>query len=118
MQHSKKALLEALEQSMGVVTTACRALGIDRTAHYRYMANDPEYKAAVEEIENVALDIAESELHKNIIKGDTTAQIFYLKTKGRKRGYIEKHDVEHSGNVTVTRVVEPEPDALDAEIIG
>ena len=38
----------------------------------------------------------------NRIKSDdTTAMIFYLKTQGKERGYIERQEVEHSGAVDV-----------------
>jgi len=95
-QH-KKAMLEALEKSLGVVTTACRSVGIGRTTHYMWMENDPEYKAAVDDLENVALDYAETKLHSQITKENPTAIIFYLKTKGRKRGYVERQEIAHEG---------------------
>lgn len=97
MQQHKKDLLLALEKSLGVVTTACKTVGLDRTTFYRYLQDDPEFKASVDDIENVAIDFAESKLHKQIEKGDTTATIFYLKTKGKKRGYVEKQEHEHTG---------------------
>ena len=90
----KKAMIEALEKSLGVVTTACKSVGINRQTHYNWMEQDPEYKKAVESIEDIAIDFAESKLHKQIDKGDTTATIFYLKTKGKKRGYIEKTQIK------------------------
>ena len=93
--HNKKVLLEALEKSLGVVTTACRSADIARRTHYNYMESDPEYAAAVRDLDNVAIDFAESKLHRQIDKGDTTACIFYLKTKGKDRGYVERK--EHSG---------------------
>lgn len=86
----KKAMLEALEKSLGVVTTACKLIGLDRSTHYDWMNKDPEYKQAVENVDNVTLDFAESSLHKQIKDGNTAATIFLLKTKGKKRGYIEK----------------------------
>ena len=45
--------------------------------------------------QGVALDMAESQLHKQILGGNTSATIFYLKTKGKNRGYVERH--EHTG---------------------
>ena len=95
-QH-KKAMLEALEKSLGVVTTACRNVGIGRTTHYLWMDTDPEYKAAVNDLENVALDYAETKLHNQITKENPTAIIFYLKTKGKKRGYVERQEISHEG---------------------
>ena len=98
----KKAMIEALEKSLGVVTTAAKQAGIDRTTHYVWMKEDEAYKQAVEDISDIALDFAESKLHKQIEKEDTTATIFYLKTKGKKRGYIERQEVEHSGVLRLT----------------
>lgn len=90
----KKAMIEALIKSLGVVTTAAKIAKIDRSTHYEWIKTDPEYKAAVDSIEDIAIDFAESKLHKRIEDGDTTATIFYLKTKGKKRGYVER--TEHT----------------------
>jgi len=92
-QH-KKAMIEALEQSLGVVTTACKKVGIGRTTHYLWMNEDKEYKKQVEAVGDVALDFAESQLHKQIKEGSTAATIFLLKTKGKKRGYIERQEIQ------------------------
>ena len=58
------------------------------------LADDKEFSKAVKEIENVALDFAESQLHKQIKDGNASSTIFYLKTKGKKRGYIERVQTE------------------------
>jgi hypothetical protein len=34
-----------------------------------------------------------------IAKGDTLATMFLLKTKGKRRGYIERQEVAHEGDV-------------------
>jgi hypothetical protein len=91
---TKKAMLEALEKSLGVVTAACKSVDIARETHYRWMREDSDYKAAVEEIGDVAIDFAESQLHKQIKEGNSTATIFFLKTKGKKRGYVERQEIE------------------------
>jgi hypothetical protein len=91
---TKKAMLEALEKSLGVVTAACKSVDIARETHYRWMREDSDYKAAVEEIGDVAIDFAESQLHKQIKEGNSTATIFFLKTKGKKRGYVERQEVD------------------------
>jgi len=96
-QH-KKAMLDALEKSLGVVTSACKSVGIGRTTHYMWMQNDKEYKMAVDGIQDVAIDFAESQLHKQIKDGNSTATIFFLKTKGKKRGYVERQEVHQVGD--------------------
>tara|TARA_B100000902_G_C27308081_1_gene916742 strand:- start:2708 stop:3064 length:357 start_codon:yes stop_codon:yes gene_type:complete len=90
-QH-KKAVIEALEKSLGVVTTACKQVGIGRTQFYEWL-KEPEFKAEVDSIQDIALDFAESQLHKQIKDGNTSATIFYLKTKGKKRGYVERQEI-------------------------
>lgn len=92
-QH-KKAMLEALEQSLGVVTTACKKVGVGRTTFYGWLKDDEEFARQVNDIENIAVDFAESQLHKQMKDGSTAATIFYLKTKGRKRGYIEHSAID------------------------
>tara|TARA_R110000744_G_scaffold20973_1_gene54697 strand:+ start:221 stop:580 length:360 start_codon:yes stop_codon:yes gene_type:complete len=92
-EHHKKAIIDALEKSLGVVTTACKNVGIGRTTFYEWMKDDQEFEQEVNEIQNIALDFAESQLHKQIGEGSTAATIFYLKTKGKKRGYIERQEI-------------------------
>ncbi len=92
-EHIKKALIEALEKSLGVVTRACKQVGIGRTTFYNYYNEDKEFAKKVDDIENVALDFAESQLHKQIQDGSTAATIFLLKTRGKKRGYVERQEI-------------------------
>ena len=93
MMDCKKALVEALEKSLGVVTTACKIVGIDRTTFYRYLKDDEAFAKQVQDIENIAIDFVESQLFKQIKEGNTTATIFYLKTKAKKRGYVERQEI-------------------------
>ena len=78
---------------MGVVSTACKAAGVSRDTHYRWLREDPDYKEQVEELAEVAVDFAESHLHKLIKDGNPAATIFFLKTKGKNRGYIERQEI-------------------------
>lgn len=94
----KKAMIEALEKALGVVTSACKQVGIARQTHYEWYKEDPKYRAAVDELGDVAIDFAESQLHKQIKEGNSTATIFYLKTKGKKRGYVERQEVQTLGD--------------------
>jgi len=98
---TKKAMIEALEKSLGIVTTACKTVGISRETHYRWTREDENYKESVEGIADIALDFAESQLHKQIKDGEVSSTIFYLKTKGKKRGYIERTEQE----VTISRPI-------------
>lgn len=92
-------MINALTESLGIVTIACKKVGISRQSHYDWYKEDENYRNAVDDLSDVALDFAESMLHKQIQDKDTTATIFYLKTKGKKRGYIEKSEVDHNVNI-------------------
>lgn len=92
----KEAILKALENSLGVVTLACKQADIPRSTYYKWLKEDNEFSKSVKEIENIALDFAESQLHTQIKDGSTSATIFYLKTKGKKRGYIERSELDLS----------------------
>ena len=87
-------MLQALENSLGVVTVACKQTDTPRSTYYKWLKEDEEFAQAVKEIDNIALDFAESQLHSQIKDGSTSATIFYLKTKGKKRGYVEKSEID------------------------
>ena len=92
-QNAKIRLLTYLQRSLGVVTSACKLADVGRATHYQWMNEDPGYKAYVEGISEMVIDFAESKLHENVRDGKETSVIFFLKTKGKKRGYIESHHI-------------------------
>lgn len=92
-EHNKKAVLEALEKSLGVVTTACKIAGVGRTQFYQWLKDDSEFRKRADDVANITLDFAESQLHKQIKDGSVPATIFYLKTKGKNRGYVERQEI-------------------------
>ena len=89
-------MLQALENSLGVVTVACKQTGTPRSTYYKWLKEDKEFANAVKEIENIALDFGESQLHSQMKDGNTSATIFFLKTKGKKRGYVERSELDLS----------------------
>jgi len=92
----KESILKALEKSLGVVTVACKQADVPRSTYYKWLNEDEEFAKAVKDIENIALDFGESQLHKQIGDGNTSATIFFLKTKGKKRGYVERSELDLS----------------------
>ena len=90
----KETILQALEKSLGVVTVACKQAVIPRSTYYKWLKEDTEFAKNVRDIENIALDFAESQLHSQMRDGNTSATIFYLKTKGKKRGYVERQELD------------------------
>tara|TARA_R110000744_G_scaffold190505_7_gene309730 strand:+ start:492 stop:863 length:372 start_codon:yes stop_codon:yes gene_type:complete len=111
-QH-KKAIIEALEKSLGIVTTACKKVGIGRTQYYQWLIDDKKFSEEVDDIQNIALDFAESQLHQQIGDGNTSATIFYLKTKGKKRGYIERSELDVSTDDRIQIQITPFEETQD-----
>jgi hypothetical protein len=109
---TKEAFIIAYRENFGNITIACHACGISRTMYQGWMKNDNEFKKALAEIEpeELMLDWGEHKLMERITKGDTLATMFLLKTKGKRRGYIEKTEVQHEGDVVkqiTVNVVKP-----------
>lgn len=89
----KRKLLDALTATHGIITPACAAAGISRQTYYAWLEADPAFAQDVEDILSAQLDFVESNLLERIQDGDTTATIFYLKTKGKERGYAERTEI-------------------------
>ena len=99
MNKEKKDFLTELSLRNGIISLACKRLGMSRTTYYSWKKADQEFSDAVDVIMADQCDMVESQLLENIQKGDTTAMIFYLKSKGQNNGY---------GNMEVSEKLEGE----------
>lgn len=113
-------MLIAMQKSMCIISTAIEHVGISRQCHYDWVRTDPAYAKAIASLEEGVIDFAESKLHQlingvelpdtkfffdgktssvireetiRILPPDTAATIFYMKTKGKDRGYIERSEI-------------------------
>lgn len=80
------------------ITAACAALNITRQTFYSRKAKSKKLQELVDEADESLLDFAESKLVEHINDGDVTSLIFFLKTKGKKRGYVERSEHELNAN--------------------
>ena len=104
----KKMLLESLENSLGIVSTACSKSNISRSSFYKWYKEDEDFRKKVDEIDNVKLDFVESQLFKNIQKEKERSIIFYLQHKGHKRGYIQQQNINLTSNDEEIKKIEIE----------
>ena len=85
---------------MGNVSEACKLSNISRQTYYRWKESNEQFRERCDSVPDELLDMAEhallTEIKNKDSKGHTTAYIFYLKTKGKKRGYDERHHIEIS----------------------
>lgn len=93
-KQKKRVFLEALERNLGVITPSMKEAGVNsRQTIKNWRDNDSEFRMQMEQIECVAGDFVENALLKRIKNEDTTAIIFYCKTKLKSRGYVERNEV-------------------------
>jgi hypothetical protein len=113
----KRQLLQALEKSLGIVTPACKDVGISRNQFYIYYNTDSDFKKAVDDINELTLDFAENQLLKKIKEGSERSILFYMKYRGRKRGYSESMDITSDGkSITEIKLIHiKNKDDIDGE---
>jgi hypothetical protein len=90
---SKDKFLDNFKLSLGNISISCEASGISRQTYYNWRKQDPEFSQLCEDIEERNLDLAEMKLLSAIREGKTAELLFYLKTKGKKRGYVERQEI-------------------------
>ena len=103
----KKAFLEAFERSACNISLASKATNLDRGTYYQWMEKDAKFREAVAAHEDSMIDIAESQLFKNLRSGKETSLFFYLCNKGKGRGWqsINKIETTVSVNNTVSIII-------------
>jgi hypothetical protein len=94
----KKEMINLLYETRGYISQCCKAVGIGRSTHYKWMNEDEEYKKSVEETQEACIDYVESKLLDQIEDNNPTSTIFYLKTKGKNRGYVERTELDVSNS--------------------
>mgnify|MGYP001589873884 FL=1 len=99
-------VIEALRNTKGLVTLAAQRLNCEPDTVRNYAKRHPTVAAALKEERSKMTDVAELSLYNKIVAGEGWAVCFYLKTQGRDRGYVERHEVTgKDGGELVLRVV-------------
>jgi len=106
----KKRFIKELTNKLGNVSAACKSLHPDdeqkaenlRRAYYDWMKKDKEFAESVNFISEKTTDFVESKLLSLVNELNVTAIIFYLKTRAKDRGYIERNEVDLNGNLDIT----------------
>lgn len=91
-------IAEMYEKKGCNITATCAALNIDRKTFYNKKNGSRTLQELLQAADESMLDFAESKLMEHINDGDITSLIFFLKCKGKKRGYVERVENEVSCN--------------------
>lgn len=93
VEYSDEDIIAMLTATKGMVTIAAERLGCAPSTIYRRMKVSGDVASAVTVARERTLDFAELKLVEQMNKGNVTALIFYLKTQGKARGYVERTEV-------------------------
>jgi hypothetical protein len=94
MDKKKAKVIKSFIENDTNVSKTCRACNISRKTFYLWKEQDEEFAALVDDCEEAITDEIEGLLRERVRELDTTAIIFFLKTKGKKRGYVEKQEIK------------------------
>ena len=92
---NKERLLKALESSLGVITTALKATDLSRTNFYKWLKEDEDFAAKVEEIENIQKDFIKSKYYECVKDKVPSVVIHAAKTR---LGWNETNKVDLTSN--------------------
>ena len=96
-QEMKELFIENFLSSLANISVCCRKVGISRQTFYDWQKNDDDFAVDVKNVQDELLDFAESVLFKKVRDGSTAELIFFLKTKGKSRGYVERQEISTDG---------------------
>lgn len=99
-------VVKAFKKSACNMTLTAEQLNISRRTLSRWREKYPELNNEMKEAEEGLLDLSETKLMQAINEGNLTAIIFYLKTKGKSRGYIEGQFI--AGNISTNKSMSQE----------
>ena len=86
-------IIEALEACGGFITHAAKQLGMHHSSLLQRIQRNKRLTQKRQEIEERYLDIAESKLISKVQEKDLGAICFFLKCKGKQRGYVERQEI-------------------------
>lgn len=98
-------VISAIEKADGILTDASDLLGCSRQTLHAYVNRYAKVKDAYGQAVEKSLDVAEKSLMKQIRSGNVTAIIFFLKTKGKHRGYIERQEITGADGADLIKAI-------------
>lgn len=85
-------VLPLIESNRGNVAAIARSLGVTRGTIWNRCNESPTLMQALTDAREAMIDNAESMLYKKVLEGSTPELLFFLKTQGRHRGYVERQE--------------------------
>lgn len=86
-------MITAIRESNGILAVSARKLGCSRQTVHNYVNKFATVRDAYHDARETNIDYAEGKLMKAIDKGSVPALMFFLRTIGRHRGYVERQEL-------------------------
>lgn len=87
-------IIEALNQTKGMIYLAAKKLHCSPVTVYNYAKRYKSVQQAIDDNRGEFIDVAELALARAVQAGEGWAVCFALKTLGKKRGYVERQEVQ------------------------
>lgn len=95
---TKEIFLAELEKQKGSCYAAYNKLGLPYSRYYKWRKEDPEFDAAVREMQNSMVEFAEQRMYDLIAEGNPVLLKFFLSARG---DYAEKKRIDVNSSNTV-----------------
>ena len=86
-------LKKRIEDKKGNIAAVARSLGVSRGTVYNWIDASAGCRQALDDARETMLDNAESILYEKVLQGSTPELLFFLKTQGKRRGYVEQNEI-------------------------
>jgi transposase-like protein len=93
MKKNQETLIDVFKKKGANISATCNAMNISRQTFYRWLKESPELMQEVEDSKEALIDNVETKLLSSINEGNIQAILFYLRTKGKSRGYVERSEI-------------------------
>lgn len=112
-EFTNEQIITALETNYGLVYIAAKQVGCSAQTIYNRAKRVKSIQETIDHERGILVDKAESKLIDAIENREPWAIAMTLKTLGKQRGYVEKQEIEHSGEVGIKAYVGISPDDWD-----
>lgn len=116
---TREDMLEAIKGSQGLVTKIQKKLEAAKGTKIcwdtvdKYVHKWEACELAVKAEKEAMLDLAENNIFKELVSGDTATSKWYLKMKGKDRGYVETQDIRMTNTDPLNINLQGDPVSAD-----
>lgn len=101
----KEDVLTAINDSGGIMSTIAKRLSCDWHTAKKWCHKFEETAQALDDETEKVLDLAESKLYASINEGNTQDAKWLLSTKGKRRGFSERHEITGADGGAINAVI-------------